>query len=538
MAAQFVFAFLFLCCLFHHSNQRQIPPLSMHQKGSSDGSGKILQSWNILSQNIPAGYDDSSRLINRSSFPPNFIFGVASSAYQYEGAAFEAGKGKSIWDTFSHDSAKISDRSNGDVAINFYNLYKEDVKLLKFIGLDSFRMSISWPRILPRGKLSRGVNIEGIAFYNNVFNELLANGITPFVTLFHWDIPQALEDEYGGFLSPHIMDDFRDFAEVCFKEFGDRIKHWSTMNEPYSFVNGGYDGGMIGNLAPGRCSSWANCPQGNSAIEPYIVAHHMLLSHAITVKLYREKYQATQKGEIGIVLVSHWFVPYSSNMRDIKAAQRALDFMYGWFINPIVNGDYPSIMRSLVGKRLPEFTKEETSILKGSFDFIGLNYYTANYAAHISSPNQYISSTTDNRVHLSTDIEGVPIGDPTGVSTFYVYPQGLHDLLLYTKETYNISNIYVTETGIGDAYDSGTQDQHRIDFYNSHLRAVQQAIERGVNVKGLFAWSFLDNFEWGSGYTLRFGLFYVDYKNGLQRIPKRSAIWFKNLLNNNNSKYI
>ncbi|KAI3448933.1 hypothetical protein Pfo_005598 [Paulownia fortunei] len=469
---------------------------------------------------------------NRSSFPPGFMFGAASSAYQYEGAAFEGGKGPSIWDTFTHKfPEKIADQSNGDVANDFYHLYKEDVKLLKYIGLDAFRMSISWPRILPRGKLSGGVNKEGIAFYNNVFNELLANGIIPFVTLFHWDLPQALDDEYRGFLSPLIIDDYKDFAELCFKEFGDRVKYWLTFNEPFTFTNGGYDGGFLGNLAPGRCSS---CHQGNSATEPYIVGHHLLLCHAAAVKLYKEKYQATQKGEIGIALVTHWFVPYSSSRLDIKAAQRALDFVYGWFIHPVVYGDYPRTMQSLVGNRLPKFTEEQSAMLKGSYDFLGLNYYTGNYAAHLSSRNGNVSSTTDSMAHLSTDIKGVPIGDPTGVSIFYSFPKGLHELLVYTKEKYNNPTIYITENGIGDqnndTISNTIEDPQRIDFYNRHLHAVRAAIGQGVNVKGFIAWSFLDNFEWGSGYTLRFGLCYVDYKNGLKRIPKKSAIWFRKCL--------
>ncbi|KAG8363567.1 hypothetical protein BUALT_Bualt19G0035900 [Buddleja alternifolia] len=472
---------------------------------------------------------------NRSSFPPGFVFGAGSSSYQYEGAAFEAGKGQSIWDTFTHKfPGKISDRSNGDVAIDFYHLYKEDVKLMKDIGMDAFRMSISWPRILPHGKLSGGVNKEGIAFYNSVFNELLAHGITPFVTLFHWDLPQALEDEYLGFLNPLIIDDFRGFADLCFKEFGDRVKHWMTMNEPYIFTNGGYDGGDGGNLAPGRCSSRADCPQGNSATEPYVVAHHMLICHATTVQLYKEKYQATQMGEIGISLESQWMVPYSSSKLDVKAAKRALDFIFGWFMHPLVYGNYPKTMQAIVGNRLPKFTVEQTAMLKGSFDFLGLNYYTANYASHLFSRNGNISSTSDKMVHLSTDINGVPIGDPTGVSNIYVYPKGLHDLLIYTKEKYNNPTIYITENGIGDN-NNGTaeheiEDQQRIDFYDRHLHAVREAIKQGVNVKGLFTWSFLDDFEWTSGYTIRFGLCYVDYKNGLKRIPKRSTIWFKNSL--------
>ncbi|XP_020553303.1 beta-glucosidase 13-like isoform X2 [Sesamum indicum] len=480
---------------------------------------------------------------NRSEFPPGFLFGAASSAYQYEGAAFEGGKGPSIWDTFTHNfSGKISDGSNGDVAVNFYYLYKDDIKLMKYIGLDAFRMSISWSRILPRGKLSGGVNKEGIDFYNNVLNELIANGITPSVTLFHWDLPQALEDEYTGFLSPLIINDFRDFAELCFKEFGDRVKHWITINEPYAYASDGYDGGFV-SMAPGRCSSRAICSQGDSATEPYIAAHHLLLSHAEATKLYKKKYQPIQSGEIGITLNTVWMVPYSSSQLDVKAAQRALDFMYGWFIHPLVYGEYPQIMQLLAGSRLPKFTKEQIDILKGSFDFLGLNYYSGIYAADIPVRSGNISSITDSMVRLSTftseyvsadDINGVPIGDTTG-SNIPVYPKGLYDLLLYTKKKYKNPTIYITETGFSDLKDGNIEhaieDLQRINFYNSHFCAVQEAIKKGVKVKGLFAWSFLDTFEWEAGYDVGFGFFYVDFKNGLRRIPKQSVVWFKNFLN-------
>ncbi|KAL3615393.1 hypothetical protein CASFOL_041054 [Castilleja foliolosa] len=478
------------------------------------------------------GYVYESTPFNRSSFPPGFVFGAASSAYQYEGAANKGGRGPSIWDTFTHKFPdKILDKSNGDVANNFYNLYKDDVKLMKYIGLDAFRMSISWSRILPHGKLSKGVNKEGIDFYNKVINELLANGITPMVTLFHWDLPQALEDEYMGFLSPLLIDDFKDFSELCFKEFGDRVKQWITFNEPFTFTNGGYDGEFLGTLAPGRCSS---CPHGDSATEPYIVAHHLLLAHATVVKLYKEKYQATQKGEIGITLVTHWFVPFSKSALDVKAAQRALDFVFGWFIHPVVYGSYPRSMRFLVGNRLPNFTEEQSAMLKGSFDFLGVNYYTGNYAAHVYSHGGNMSSTKDSRCRLSTDIKGVPIGNPTGVPIFFTYPKGLHDLLVYTKKYYNNPTIYITEAGMGDLKNGTMEklinDPQRVDFYMRHLHAVRDAIRQGVNVKGFIAWSFLDNFEWGSGYSLLFGLCYVDRTNGLKRVPKKSALWFKNCL--------
>ncbi|KAL3832904.1 hypothetical protein ACJIZ3_007640 [Penstemon smallii] len=498
------------------------------------GSNRLVLSFFLVGVFSFAGstghakdYDLS--LFNRTTLPSDFLFGAASAAYQYEGAAFEDGKGPSIWDNFTHKyPEKILDGSNGDVADDFYHRYKKDVKLMKLVGLDAFRMSISWPRILPHGKLSGGVNKKGIAFYNNVFDELIAKGITPYVTLFHWDVPQALEDEYTGFLSPLIIDDFRDFADLCYKEFGDRVKHWITLNEPFTFASGGYDIGIVGQLAPGRCSPWLNCTQGNSATEPYLAAHHLLLSHAAAVKLYKDKYQATQKGEIGITLVTHWMVPNSNSRQDVEAAQRALDFIYGWFADPVFTGDYPKSMRSLVKNRLPRFTDEQSAMLKGSLDFLGVNYYTGNYASHIASRNGRVVSSTDMMVQLSTQRNGRHIGALTGVSIFDVYPKGLHDLLVYTKAKYNNPKIYITETGLGDqdnGLKNGTNDPQRIDFYNGHLKAVGRAIKQGVNVKGLFAWTFMDTFEWGSGYTLRFGLYYVDYKNGQKRIPKRSALW-------------
>ncbi|KAH6767642.1 hypothetical protein C2S52_018625 [Perilla frutescens var. hirtella] len=380
-----------------------------------------------LAGSAASSHSSLSSHFNRGSFPPGFIFGAASASYQSEGAAFEDGKGPSIWDTYTHKfPEKIVDRSNGDVANDFYHRYKDDVKLMKYLKMDTFRMSISWSRILPSGKLSGGINKQGIAFYNNVFNELLANGIIPFVTLFHWDVPQALEDEYGGFLSPRII------------------------------------------------------------------------------------------------------------TADAKAAQRALDFIYGWFMDPVVYGSYPKSMRSIVQNRLPKFSKQQKALLKGSFDFLGLNYYTGNYAAHVLSRTGNITSTSDSMTLLTTVRNGKPIGDPTGVPIFFVYPKGLHDLLVYTKEKYKNPKIYITENGMGDQ-NNGTikqliTDPQRIDFYSRHLKAVRRAIGDGVNVKGYIAWSFLDDFEWGSGYTQLFGLCFVDRKNGLKRLPKRSALWYKKFL--------
>uniref|UniRef100_A0A6N2KKK3 Beta-glucosidase n=1 Tax=Salix viminalis TaxID=40686 RepID=A0A6N2KKK3_SALVM len=417
--------------------------------------------------------------LNRSSFPGGFIFGTASSAYQYEGAAAEGGRGPSIWDVYTHRyPGKIKDGSNGDVAIDSYHDYKEDVGIMKEMGLDAYRFSISWSRILPNGKLSGDVNREGIQYYNNLINELLSNGIQPFVTLFHWDLPHALEDEYGGFLSPRIVNDYEDYAQICFREFGDRVKYWITLNEPWSFSMGGYAAGL---LAPGRCSDWQglNCAGGDSGTEPYLAAHYQLLAHAKAVQLYKKKYQKTQKGVIGITLVSQWFVPFSDAKHDQNAAKEALDFMLGWFMDPLTRGHYPHTMRSLVGDRLPKFSQEQSQMIKGSFDFIGLNYYTSNYAAYMPPSNSSNPSyLTDSRANLSTERHGVSIGPKAASEWLFVYPRGIRDLLLYVKREYNNPLIYITE----------------------------------------------------NGYTVRFGINYVDYKDGLKRYPKLSAHWFKSFL--------
>ncbi|GLJ47727.1 hypothetical protein SUGI_1008030 [Cryptomeria japonica] len=237
---------------------------------------------------LVAGQEEIN-VLNRSGFPNGFIFGTGSAAYQYEGAARIGGKGPTIWDTFSHIPGKIANGNNGDVAVDEYHRYKKDVKLMKDMGMDAYRFSISWSRILPYGSVKGGIDKVGVAYYNNLINELLKHDIKPFVTLFHWDLPQALEDKYGGFLSENIVKDFEAYSEVCFQEFGDRVKHWITLNEPFSYAYGGYDAGM---LAPGRhSSSNGSSRAGNSATEPYVVGHNLLLSHAAAVRVYKSKYR-------------------------------------------------------------------------------------------------------------------------------------------------------------------------------------------------------------------------------------------------------
>lgn len=471
--------------------------------------------------------------LGRSSF--KFVLG--SSAYQDEGAALEGGKGPSIWDTFSHIQGKIEDGKNGDVAVDQYHRYKEDVRHLKYMGMDLYRFSISWSRIFPQGSPRHGgVNEEGITYYNNLINELLKNGMEPFVTLYHWDMPQALEDEYGGFRSQRVVEDFGTFAEECFRAFGDRVKYWTTINEPLTFTLYGYD---LGLHAPGRCSpGFGNCTAGNSATEPYIVTHNMLLAHSAAVKLYRTKYQGKQKGSIGISLVVNWMVPYSNSLLDQEATQRAIDFRIGWFLDPLTSGEYPDSMRSLVGARLPRFSSEEAKDLKGSFDFLGYNYYSTDFTVNNPTPQNSLNTdyVLDARANISDQVKGVYIGSSEGVSAFRSYPAGLREVINYTKHRYSNPPIYITETGYAD-FDNGTtpleealQDSGRVEYHSKHLSSLLEAIREGADVRGYVVWSLLDDFEWSFGYDYRFGLYYVDYNDNLKRYPRESANWFRNVL--------
>ncbi|XP_010493616.1 PREDICTED: beta-glucosidase 31-like [Camelina sativa] len=482
----------------------------------------------------------STTPLNRYSFPPHFDFGVASSAYQYEGAAKEGGRTQSIWDNFTHAFPERTSMDNGDVAVDFYHRYKEDVQLMKGMNIDSFRFSLSWSRILPSGKLSDGVNKEGVQFYKNLIDELIKNGIKPFITIYHWDIPQALDDEYGSFLSPRIIDDFRNYARFCFQEFGDKVSMWTTFNEPYVYSVSGYD---AGNKAMGRCSKWVNslCVAGDSGTEPYLVSHHLLLAHAAAVEEFRKCDKISKDAKIGIVLSPYWFEPYDiASDADKEAVERALAFNLGWHLSPLVFGDYPKTIKANAGNRLPSFTKEQSMMVKNSFDFIGVNYYTARFVAHdlhvdISRPrfmnDQHLQYKMTNRSgdNISSESDGSKI--------LWSYPEGFRKILKHIKNTYNNPTIYITENGFDD-YENGTvtreeilEDTKRIKYHQEHLQELQKAItEDGCDVRGYFTWSLLDNFEWEHGYAVRFGLYYVDYADGLKRHAKNSAKWFKHFL--------
>ncbi|XP_019425298.1 PREDICTED: beta-glucosidase 18-like [Lupinus angustifolius] len=475
--------------------------------------------------------------ISRSQFPEGFLFGASTSSYQIEGAPLEDGKGLSNWDVFSHTAGKIENNENGDIADDHYHHYLEDINLMSSLGINVYRFSISWARILPRG-IYGDINPPGIMFYNKIIDNLLLRGIEPFVTIHHHDMPQELQQKYGGWLSPLMQRDFVHFAEICFKSFGDRVKHWVTINEPalatdMAFIRGTYP--------PGHCSPpFGNCSTGNSDVEPLIVMHNMLLSHAKAVELYRKHFQVKQDGTIGIVVHTFMYEPLRDEECDRQAKNRALAFHLGWVLDPLVFGEYPAEMRSVLGSRLPRFSPEEKSILKGSLDFIGINHYGSLYAKDCSHSACALGADHPIRGFVETTgmRDGIPIGESTGMPKFFVVPRGMEKTVDYIKIRYHNMVMYITENGYSSPPQQDVtmqyflQDSKRIEYHEAYLEALLRAIRKGANVRGYMVWSLFDNFEWNNGYGIRFGLYYVD-RETLQRIPKFSVQWFSSFLNNN-----
>lgn len=471
------------------------------------------------------------------SLPKDFLFGFATAAYQIEGSPAEDGRTPSVWDKFTHEPNHIADNSSGDVACDHYNKWKEDIKLLKSYGANAYRFSVSWTRIVDFSKAADPgtrdpPNPAGVKFYRNLVEELVKNGITPAITLFHWDSPQALEDRYGGWRNKEIVNDFVHFAKICYDAFGDLVKNWITLNEPwcYSVLGHGY-----GVHAPGRSSDRKRSPEGDSAVEPYIVGHNLILAHAYAVKAYRETSQAVG-GSIGITLDSMGFIPYDDTPESKAAAQRAFDARTGWFADPIFKGHYPTSLLDMAagpdGKSaLPTFTQEEIAVVRGSSDFLGLNTYTSNLIREGGS-DRYKGKTQSTFVRP----DGTELGPKSHVDWLQDYAPGFRHLLNYLWETYK-TPIFVTENGFpvpnesSLSISSAIHDTARVAYFRGYTNALVQAINQdGVDVRSYFAWSLLDNFEWADGYTTRFGVTYVDYAT-LERYPKDSAKflrdWFK-----------
>ncbi|XP_073152625.1 beta-glucosidase 10-like [Henckelia pumila] len=337
------------------------------------------------------------------------------------------------------------------------------MKLMSDMGLEAFRISISWSRLIPNG---RGpVNPLGLQFYNNFINELISHGIEPHVTLHHLDHPQALEDEYGGWLSRKMVKDFTAYADVCFREFGDRVFYWTTVNEASIFAIGGYDQGIS---PPGRCSPPFSygCSKGNSSIEPYIVGHNLMLAHSAIARLYKQKYRATQKGYIGFNVYNVWMVPFANSKEDVIATERANAFYMRWLLDPLIFGDYPEIVKKNAGTRIPAFTKAESKQIKNTVDFIGVNHYTTALVKDDPSSLQ-----TDNRdlvadmaIKLIIGAEKnvlAPVPQPEQIP---VHPWGLYGLLEYLKQVYGNIPIYVHENGRGTRRNGTLEDTGRVEY--------------------------------------------------------------------------
>ncbi|EQC24957.1 beta-glucosidase [Saprolegnia diclina VS20] len=455
-------------------------------------------------------------------FPIGFVWGAATAAYQVEGAADEGGRGLSIWDAFSKTPGKTLNGDTGDKAVDHYHLYKEDVQLMANMGLKHYRFSISWPRILPTGRTDH-INEEGIAFYNNLIDELLAHGITPIVTLYHWDLPLALQTEFDGLLGGQpVIDAFTAYARLCFERFGDRVKQWITINEPWVISLLGFG---IGVLAPGR--------KHNGKTEPYIAGHNLLLWHAHAVNVYRTEFQETQNGQIGMTFNCDWRAPKPTEnpveqAQNADAAERAVLFDLGWFADPIYFGDYPEVMKTRLGDRLPRFTPEESALLKGSNDFFGLNHYST---AYVEPSDAFLANEVCGSDGIIFDDAGVKMSAddawPRTDVGWNVVPWGFRKLLVWIQARYApAGGIIVTENGCAVADDdqaAAANDVFRVNYYRGYIAEMHKAItECNVDVRGYYAWSFIDNYEWACGYSKRFGLHWVNYET-MKRMPKASA---------------
>ncbi|RYR71714.1 hypothetical protein Ahy_A02g005946 isoform A [Arachis hypogaea] len=422
---------------------------------------------------------------SRDDFPHDFIFGAATTAYQVEGAANEDGRTPSIWDTFAHDVFEGTE--NGNVACDGYH----------------------------KGP----VNPKGLEYYNNLINELISNGIQPHVTLHNFDLPQVLEDEYGGWVSRKIIRDFTNYADVCFREFGDRVLYWTTINEPNVFAIGGYD---LGATPPRRCSppfchSTGN--KGNSTIEPYLAVHNILLSHSSAARLYRRKYKENQHGFVGISIFTFGCHPITNTERDRVACQRVYDHMVGWIMEPLVRGDYPISMKRNAGSRIPAFTSRESKQIKGV-----IHYYNINVTDNPDALN-------NNLRDYNMDIAAVLYFELFSNEEIAVTPWKLVEELNKLKLLYGNPPLFIYENGQRTNSNSSLQDVTRVNYLYGYIGAVLDALRDGSNIKGYFVWSFMDVFELLDGYESSFGLYYVDRNDPeLKRYPKLSAKWYNKFL--------
>ncbi|RLN10155.1 hypothetical protein BBJ28_00010869 [Nothophytophthora sp. Chile5] len=478
-------------------------------------------------------------------FPDDFLFGSATASYQVEGAWDEGGRTPSIWDDFCREKPGLK---CGNVADDFYHRFRDDIQLMADMGLQSFRFSISWSRVMnwdPEMRRMRP-NAEGVAFYHSLIDELGEKGIVPILTLYHWDLPTELQNELTpqGWLNPEIVDHYVQFATLMFHEFGSKVDYWTTFNEPYSFVGMGYGTGIH---APGFTGS---------DTQAYTVSHNVIVAHGKAVAVFRDmKARCVVKANarIGIVLVSSYFYPLDpSNPKDVAAANRALDFDFGWFLTPMITGDYPPSMRERAGDRLPTFTPEEVEVVKGSYDLLMMNHYASRAVTDCDSETSTVDCATlsagwetDKGVDDTHTMTGTHRGLPDRHGNIYceqetAYPPGYLAMIKWVHAHDPSADILLTENGWcgGDEIDNPRQ----LWYFQSYMEQVYKAVvEEKIPVVGYTAWSFMDNYEWGY-YSPRFGLHHVNFteqagdedevtpkSTDLARIPRSAAKWFKKL---------
>jgi beta-glucosidase len=435
----------------------------------------------------------------RSHFPADFFWGAAASAYQVEGAVTEDGRGESIWDRFTAAPGTILNGDTGAVACDSYHRYSEDVRLMRDLGLNAYRFSIAWPRVLPEGRGS--VNTAGLDYYDRLVDELLAAGVEPFLTLYHWDLPQALEDR-GGWPVRDTAEAFAEYAEVVAARLGDRVRHWITQNEPWVISWLGYG---IGQDAPGRATE----------AEAIAAGHHVLLAHGLALEVLRRDVPAAQVGVTIDLIPMH---PLSDSEADAQAARREDVSRNRWFLDPVLRGTYPAEGLRRFGPMLPPFVADDMRTISAPIDFLGVNYYR----------RHLVQADPQSGEPVVVDLDGA---EYTGMG-WEVYPDALHELLVQLHAEYDIPPLYVTENGAAytDQRTNGlVDDPARASYIERHIDAIGRAMSDGVPVDGYFVWSLLDNFEWSRGYSQRFGIVYVDFET-LERVPKSSYRWYRDFI--------
>lgn len=443
-------------------------------------------------------------------FPDEFIWGCATSSYQIEGAFDEDGKGESIWDKFSHIPGKIVNGETGDIACDHYHRFHEDVNIMADIGLKAYRFSISWPRIIPEG--TGKVNDKGLAFYDKLVDKLLEKRIIPFVTLYHWDLPQILEDK-GGWRSKDTAYAFAKYTKVVVDSLSDRVTNWMTLNEARCSATLGYE---IGNHAPGTKESPRVVNQ---------VIHNLLLAHGLAVRAVR-KY-AKNGPQIGIVHNPSVKIPRTDSSEDIIAAEAAWFEANAWWFEPLYKGEYPEDRWREKQKRkdVPTITDEEMEIISTPTDFLGINMYAGSLVEADNTPG----SKGFKEVPYPENHPKTAIGRP-------INPKCIYYGLKFPNDKYSIPKFYISENGCAFndtvSNDGGVHDNHRINYLKYHLISAHRAISDGINLVGYFIWSLMDNFEWADGYSKRFGIIFTDY-NSQKRILKKSALWYKDVIENN-----